>query len=298
MAVVGAVFSPFWLFQGLERMRAMVIITVSGRLCGVLAVFALVRSPSDYHAALAIQATTGAVIGLTCLLFALTVLKVSWRLPSFRDIRDRLAEGRHLFASTAAVSLYTNTNVFALGLIAGPTVAGYYSAAYKLIQAVLRMVTPFTQSLYPHINAIAARSREEALQFIRLSLRRIALGAAFLSLAVFLSAEPVVMLLFGKDFEQTVAVLRWMSLLPFVIAVATVLGEHTMLTFGLQREFSRILLKAGVVNVFLVVPISYWLGAVGAGIASLTIEIFIALARTAVLQKGGYEVWSLKRSYA
>jgi O-antigen/teichoic acid export membrane protein len=160
------------------------------------------------------------------------------------------------------------------------------------------MVTPFTQSLYPHINAIAARSREEALQFIRLSLRRIALGAAFLSLAVFLSAEPVVMLLFGKDFEQTVAVLRWMSLLPFVIAVATVLGEHTMLTFGLQREFSRILLKAGVVNVFLVVPLSYWLGAVGAGIASLTIEIFIALARTAVLQKGGYEVWSLKRSYA
>jgi O-antigen/teichoic acid export membrane protein len=160
------------------------------------------------------------------------------------------------------------------------------------------MVTPFTQSLYPHINAIAARSRDEALQFIRLSLRRIALGSLLLSLAIFLSAEPVVMLLFGKDFASTVAVLRWMSPLPFVVAVATVLGEHTMLTFGLEREFSRILLKAGLVNVLLIVPLCYALGAVGAAITSLTIEILVALARTAVLRKGGYRLWSLKGGYA
>ena len=298
LAVAGAVISPTWLFHGLERMRAVVIISVIGRLVGVFAIFALIRSPSDYHMALAIQAGTGVVIGLSSMVFALTALGVGWRWPSLRDIRDRLVEGRHLFASNAAVSLYTNTNVFALGLIAGPTVAGYFSAAYKLIQAVLRMVTPFTQALYPHINAMAARSRDDALRFIRLSLRRIALGSLLLSLAVFLLAEPVVMLLFGQDFESTVVALRWMAPLPFVIAVATVLGEHTMLTFGMQREYSRILLKAGLVNVILVVPLCYWLGAVGAAIASVTIEILVALARTLVLRKGGYRLWSLKGGYA
>jgi len=298
LAVVGAVIAPFWLFQGMERMRAVVIISVIGRLAAVFALFILVRSPEDYRTALAIQAGTGVVIGVSCLVFALTVLGVGWRRPSLRDIRDRLVEGRHLFASSAAVSLYTNTNVFALGLIAGPTAAGYFSAAYKLVQAALRMVTPVTQSLYPHINAMAARSRDDALRFIRLSLRRIALGSLLLSLAIFFLAEPAVTLLYGKDFAPTVVALRWMAPLPFVIAVATVLGEHTMLTFGMQREFSRILLKAGVLNVVLVVPLCYWLGAVGAAIASLMIEILIALARSHVLRKGGYYLWSLERGYA
>ena len=75
---------------------------------------------------------------------------VKFKLPTIEVIKHQLKEGWHILISTAAISLYTISNVFILGLFTNNTIVGYYSAAEKIIKAVHGLLTPVSQTVYPY----------------------------------------------------------------------------------------------------------------------------------------------------
>jgi polysaccharide transporter, PST family len=89
---------------------------------------------------------------------------------------------------------------------------------------------------------------------------------------------------FGHTALGAVPIMRWIAPLPFLIAVSNVLGIQTMLVFGLDKQFSRILISAGIVNILLGAPLIIWLGAIGAGISVLVTETLVTSAMVVVLR--------------
>ena len=81
------------------------------------------------------------------------------------------------------------------------------------------------------------------------------------------------------------AVIRWVALLPFFAAVSNVLGVQTMVLFGLDKQFSRILIFAGVFNVALAIPLIRAFYAQGAGASVLCTECLIPLLMFMVLRR-------------
>jgi PST family polysaccharide transporter len=76
-------------------------------------------------------------------------------------------------------------------------------------------------------------------------------------------------------------------MLPFVIAISSVLGVQTMIPFGLEKQLSRIYVAAGLSSLVpLVVAIHYW-GATGAAAAILTVEVVVCFAMCIVLSGCG-----------
>jgi O-antigen/teichoic acid export membrane protein len=100
---------------------------------------------------------------------------------------------------------------------------------------------------------------------------------------IFFAARPIATLCFGHAALGAVPVMRWIAPLPLVIAISNVIGILTMVTFGLDRQFSRILILAGAVNIVLGVPLILWLGAQGAGISVLVTETLVTLTMILVL---------------
>ncbi len=297
LAVIGTVCYPQWYFQGIERMRYITALTGVARLLTAGALFVFVRGPANYLVAAGIQASGPVIAGVIGLWVAIVRFDVRFRVPRREDCVNALRDGWHLFLTTAAATLYSNTNVFVVGLLAGDLQAGYFAAADKIIRGVLNLFSPIMQAIYPYMSALAAHSHHEALRFVRRSavwLGGLSLGP---SLVILVFAPLIVVVFFGRgSSHDTVTVLRWIAMLPFIMVMGYLLGVQTMIPFGLSREFSWIVLAAGLVNVMLSLALTQHLGAVGAAISLLTVEGGATATMAVVLRLRGLGV--LERSGA
>jgi len=295
LMVLGNVLFPVWFFQGMERMKYITVLNISAKFIAVVAIFVFVQKQSDYLIAAGIQSGGFVIAGLLGLFSLRRVAPLRSAFPSWRAIVETLREGWHVFISTGAISLYTSSNTFILGLVTNTVTVGYFSAADKLVRAVQGILTPVSQAIYPHINALARQSREAALTFITKSLKWLGLVSLMGSVLLFIAAEPLVMLVLGSQYAASIALLRWMAFLPFIIAMSNVFGMQTMLTFGMDRLVGRILLLAGLINLTIIVPLVCALGPAGAAISLLIPETFVVVACWYVLEKGHIHLLSARK---
>lgn len=295
LSVPGSVIFPVWFYQGMEQMRYISIVTISAKLLSAVCIFIFVHHEGDYLLAAAIQSSGILVAGLLGIKMVWKVAPLQLKMPSRHYLAETLKEGWHIFISTAAVSLYTTSNIIVLGLVTNNIVVGYFSAADKLVAAVKGLIGPVSQAIYPRINALAKDSADEAFQLIRKVLSW--QGGAFfvISILLFVLAEPLVTILLGAKFLQSVVLVRWMAFLPFVIALSNVFGIQTMLTFGLKAEFSKIIILSGIINLALLVPLSFFMGAEGAAIAVMITETIVTIAMALILINKGYNLFTNKR---
>jgi PST family polysaccharide transporter len=298
LAVVGSVLFPVWFFQGMEKMKYITGLNVTTRVLVTLAIFLLVRTPDDLLVAAGIQAGGVTLAGLLSLFWIRSVAPVRFGIPTLSAVVASLRDGWHLFISSAAISLYTTSNLFLLGLLGNNVAVGYFSAAEKLIRAVNGALTPVTQAIYPHVNALISRSRETGLHFLRRSLRWIGGGALAVSVLLMASAGVVVRVLFGPEFLPAVAVVRWMAFLPFLVALSNIFGVQTMLSMGLRREFTKIVVMSGVLNVLLLVLLIPAYGAVGTAGAVLCSELLVTIAMGGVLYRNDIHLFVVRREVA
>ncbi len=297
-AVVGNVLFPTWYFQGMEKMRYISLLTGIPKVLSAVMLFVFVHSAKDGLLALTIQSTGVVIAGVLGFWFSLRDIRIQFEMPSWIELRTTFDEGWHLFVSTAAISLYTNTNVFLVGMLAGNVQAGYFSAAEKLVRAMIGVIGPITQALFPHINSLASRSSEVALAFISKSLAWMAGLTIVPSLMMLLLAKPVTLMCFGPTGEGSVVVVRWIALMPFLIAISNVLGTQTMITFGLDRQFSRILIGAGLLNIFMAMPLVKLFAAQGAGASLLITEAVVTLTMIFVLRNHDINVFRFRSAGA
>jgi PST family polysaccharide transporter len=288
LSVIGGVIFPTWLFQGLERMSQIVITSLLARAVTVAAIFAFVRRPEDYRLAAGIQASSTVISGLaTSFLLPTLVFRHSCKIPSWADIKQTLSDGWHLFVSNVSVTLYTNSNVFVLGLLATPGIVGQFSAAEKLVKATVSLFSPVSQAVYPHIARQSEESSDDALKITR---RLLLLQGSFtlaVSTGLLLWARPIILVIFGNSFSSSIILVQMMAFLPFIIGVSNVLGIHMMLNFGLTRAFSRIAISLGLINITLLFILVPRLQAIGAAMSAVLSEVVVTLAMALVVWRAG-----------
>lgn len=278
LLVLGNAMFPQWLFQGMERMKYIAIINIIVRALATVAIFIFVQTESDYILAVLIVSISWVLIGLIGLIAAVVLFHLKLTLPTLSLVRQSLKEGWSLFVSTAAISLYTTSTIVVLGIFSSNTVVGYFGAAEKIVRAARGLIGPITQAIYPHISAIVSKSKDEAIVFLRKTLRWMSLGSFILSVVLFLMADIIVTLGLGPEYKESVILIRIMALLPFIIALSNVSGVHTMLAFGFNKTFSRVVISAGLLNTALIFPLVILYQAEGAAVAIMISELFVALA--------------------
>ena len=289
--ILGTTLFPMWLFQGLEKLKLAAALAGIVRLLTVPAIFILVRHPSDYVIAGALQASVEFVAGILALPFLVKDFSLRWIRPSFADVVGGLKTGWPPFLSASALFLSTSTTTTILGFAAGNVQVGYFSAADKLIRASTAALNPLGQALYPHLAGVKMRSRDSALHLIRKSLTLTGTLSFLISVAVFFAARPITTLVLGPSFAPSAEVLRWMFLLPFLFGLMNVLGTQTMLVFEMDTVLTRIMLRSAIFGVPITALLSARFGAVGAAASSVFFAASVVIAMIAALRTHNLHVW-------
>src|SRR6185437_2998474 len=156
-----------WFFQAIEQMRLVAILDLSVRGLAVAATFWFVRGPGDAWLALAFQA--GASILSLGLSIALVRQVAGISIPTLREAWLAVCGGTATFVPRNASVLYNIGNTFLLGFFAKPEIVGFFGGADRICRAIVGLLAPASEAVYPRITNVATSSRTRALRLARLS---------------------------------------------------------------------------------------------------------------------------------
>ena len=100
-------------------------------------------------------------------------------------------------------------------------------------------------------------------------------------------------LLYGAKFQEAIAILRIVALLPLAIGLSGLLGIHTMLNLRMDRAFFTVTAIGSVLGLTLNVLLIRRFAHVGAAYALVITEVYITLAMYVYLRWKGIEVVKL-----
>jgi PST family polysaccharide transporter len=290
--VVGQVLFPVWLFQGMEMMKYVTYLNIFSKSLFTFLILIFVNDKSDIILVPLFTALGSIVGGLWSLHLVINKMRYKLFWISFDSIKFQLRDGWHVFFSSMAISLYTVSTIFILGLLSNNAAVGQFAAADKIVQAIKSIYQSISQAVYPMISKKFHNDKISALVFVKKFTKLIFLLMSLFSILLYIYSDLIVSLILGNQFSQASFLLKIMSPLPLVIALSNIIGIQTMLNLGLKSAFSKILTVAALLGIMLNFILTFLFQEQGTVYAILIIELFVTIVMFFYLRfylKGGFK---------
>ena len=258
-------------FRAMQKMQLEALVRI------ILAVLSLVTGLAVLMAGYGIKSlvVSRVPVSLFCLglaiLFIRRYLGVSLVKPSWRYAKTFVRMSAPLAIFYIFVMAYGSINLTILGFIKGDLATGYYSAAFKIITLFFYIPAGVAGAALPALSKSWKKSILSFNQVYQRSIRYLLVLAIPLAVGVFILGERAIILLFGRDYLQSVAVIRVLALcflpdfLNYIMSVTLISmnREKAAVVAALAGTFVALL------SSFIFIP--RW-GAVGAA-ASLVVSL-------------------------
>jgi PST family polysaccharide transporter len=275
----------WWYFVGVERVRRAALIELGGRFAAAGLTFAFVRDEGDGWRFLALWAVTTVLSSLLVNTLMYRDIPFAW--PRWSDAISALREGWMLFVGFAAVSMYTAGNIVLIGLFVPSAQVAHFAAAERVIRAMTRFVAPLVNSVYPRMAYLVATDAwARALRLRRASVWAVGGFGVTGAAALWALAPPIVKILYGSEFEESVGLLRVLCLVLPLIGLSGVLGSAWLLALSKDRTVTGITMMVAAVNLCLAVVLTPLYGPTGTawGVvlaeATATVAVLAAVLRS------------------
>ena len=278
VGVMANAVTPIWLYQGLERMKVLVVPNFISKAVSLGCVVAWVRTPGD-----AALAALGISIGSVIL--ACAALWGAWRkrlaglvAVQMRAVVASLHEGFPVFLSLVLVSFYVNFNAILLNYFHGPVAVGQFSMADKIRIAGQTIFTVIGTAFFPRISQYNVTDPAAARALMRKAMLVVfgCSGAMFVGIELF--AGLGIRLWLGEPFHDAIFLLRLEGVLLPVTSVAFIFGNLGLLASGRHRVVQNIYAAVTVLHLLYVVPFVLYMGAEGTVISVILTEVIGAAA--------------------
>ena len=274
--IVGDVFTPVWLFQGMEKMRYMTIVNASSKILFTVLIFLLVRVSEDYQFLIFLNSCGYLLAGVLSLIlvrrqFHLRLCRTTWT-----DICTQLKEGSAVFGSTFGMNLYRNANIIILRQFVADDMVGLYSAAEKVVKGFQSLISPAAQALFPHLSL---RFKGQAVSVQMNLLRKVSVPftgvVLMVTIGVYIFAPLISDILCGKEFAACVPLIRIMTLVILFGEINYLVGIVGLINMDGQRYFFRSVMVTGVFSVVFMLLMTPLYGAVAAAWAMSLSEVLL-----------------------
>jgi polysaccharide transporter, PST family len=290
-SVFGQALLPIWFFLGVEQMRFITYFNLLSKIFFTLAIFLYVNEQSDYLLVPLFTSLGSVLAAIVALWVVFKKFGLRFEPQKITTLLVYLKDGWNVFIANIATNLYTVTTTVLLGFFTNDTLVGYYSIADKLIAAIKGINNPISQALYPYISRRVVVSRKETVSLLRKLI--VILGCAMLivSLIIIIFARPIMLVIFGGNALNSVLVFQVLAIVPFLVTIDTFFGTLTMLIFDRSKEFTKIIVSAGLLNVLLSVLLIQSYQHIGAALSVLLVEIYISTRLIVYVQTNDLKIF-------
>ncbi|HEY3412068.1 MAG TPA: flippase [Armatimonadota bacterium] len=267
-----AALNARWVIQGKRRFGQTAFIDVVTTGSQLLAALILVN-PGD-EALAAAGALTIAAWTTTA-----TSVLLAGRWPRPRSalglhIPATILRGLPLGAASIAITIYYSFDTILLGIFRSGEEVAYYAAAYRVILPVLSLAGAVGTVAIPQLSFLVARRDAGTGIAVTRLCRQLVLWALPMAVGGALTAEPIILLVFGPEFLPAVA--------PFQILIWSVVTVYSNAAFaflllarGRDRRYLAAAAAGALVNMglnLLIIPIA---GMLGAALTTIVSELTV-----------------------
>lgn len=247
LAIVGSgfiflnVFSIEWLFTGLSNFKYITIRSVIIRVISIIFIFLLVKTKDDFTIYFLIIVLT---FFFTALLDMYSSIKfISWKISlTVKGILVHLKPVTFLGIYMVLTSIYSVLPTTLLGFLSTKLAVGYYYGANRIIRMVISIFTSLITVMIPRLNSVV--EKEESGEYLSMLQKTLSIVITFgipITFFVFLVANPLVMLLAGKNFINSIFVIQIMSPIILIVAFAQIFVH---LVLNVNRKDKEMMLLA------------------------------------------------------
>jgi O-antigen/teichoic acid export membrane protein len=234
--------------------------------------------------------TASMIVSAVAAIAAVTMVTIKFGWPRIepRLFLKRGAEGAEYALSASTGSAYNDLDKAMLSHFGMSAANGIYTMAYRAIDLATMPAASMEAAAEPRMFQLGATGLKQTSIFGRRLLNRSVLVSAAAAVGMFVLA-PLIPLLVGRGFAESVSALRWLCLIPVFRSIHGATGS-VLTGAGLQRYRSVTQIVAAVGNLGLnlwLIPSHGWLGAAWAslvtdgGLGVMNSVVLSLLCRTA-----------------
>jgi O-antigen/teichoic acid export membrane protein len=260
------------------------------KVISIILMFILVHQKSDYivYGAITVLAAGGSNV----LNFINLRKFIDFRPVGHYNFRRHLKPIFIFFATTAAISIYTNLDTVMLGFMTTDTQVGLFNASIKVKSILLSAVTSLGAVLLPRLSYyLHNHMKQKFNDMIRKAFNFILVFAVPLSVYFFIFARPSILLLSGNAFLG--AVLPMQILMPTIVFIgfSNITGMQILVPYGKESCLLVSVIAGAVLDFSLnLVLIPRW-GATGTAVSTLSAELLVLAIQLYILRFKLKGIW-------
>ncbi|TPH04835.1 flippase [Haemophilus haemolyticus] len=275
-----------WLYKALEQYSYITIRSIFFKIASLILLFVFVKESNDIlpYAMLTVLASVGAgILNFYNLRKIITLYKITFKQL---EITKHIKPSFTFFLLTISITIYVNLDSIMLGFMTSDDNVGYYSAAVKIKQILVTLVTSLGAVMLPRLAFYYEQKRfDEFKDLVKNALGFILIVSLPLTIYFTLYAKDAILLLSGESFLASVEPMQIIMPTVFLIALSNLMGWQILVPMDREKQivFSTIIgaIVGGIINIF-VIP---YLGVNGAAIANLCAECAVVVVQIILLRK-------------
>ncbi|AVF76125.1 hypothetical protein AL539_21570 [Vibrio alginolyticus] len=209
-------FIPFYFYQGIEKVKAMLVSVFLTKFFYVIGVFAFVDN-NNYELVILIYAVSNL---FSSLILILGIYKNKYYIekPKFDYTMKLIIDSSQFFLSRAAVLVNSSASTLIVGTFSGANQAALYGASEKIFQASQSVTSSITQALFPYL---ALNKNSNVL------INVLCIVGIPLSLFLFLTSHftsDILNLIFGHKYIEAYPILNYFLVIIGISFISSMFG--------------------------------------------------------------------------
>jgi PST family polysaccharide transporter len=285
LMILGTTIQQTWLFQGLQVMKYITIISVTSRIISVILIFALIKNSNQLYLYSLLYSSTFLFNGILSLLIVRFKLKLNWRKVCIGDIVIELKDGWYIFTTSVMTKVFTGIGVTVLGFTTSSSIVGIYSAIQKIPLLILMIYAPVGQVLYPYISNYYATSFISGFNKVLKLFKLVIPVVIIICLLIIILSNSIVDILFGQEYATFSIIVIPLVVWSLLSIINNFIGIQILVASGHQKEYS-IAFRIGILSIVVLnIVCGYFGGIYGVSIAAVLSELTLTFAIIYQIQK-------------
>lgn len=211
--------------------------------------------------------------------FWISVWRYGWPADKveFGFIKSLLTRALPFLAILILGEFYTRSGVILLTLFEGESAAGIYAAGDRLLVTVAAGIYMFGGAILPTMSRLSEGEKKALLKLFERAIRLMIVAVLPLCTLLFIASEPIILIVFGKQYAESVAVLSIRSWSLLFVGLNLVLSGF-LIVHHRQRQWVKLqaftFVGYGVACIVLIPAFSY----IGLACLRLVTEVILFAA--------------------
>lgn len=284
IGILSSLLDISWLFFGLEEFKLTVIRNFFVKITTTAFIFLFVKGINDLYL-YALIMSLGTLVSQSYLWFYIRKY-IKWIIPSLSQIKKNIKPIMVLFIPILSFSIYKILSKILLGAMSSVEEVGLFENASKLLNVPLGFISAVGTVMMPRISTLLKeKNMNKVEEFLGISIKMNTIIMSCLAFGLIATSSPVILFLFGEEFDGSSPILSLLSISLLFIAWANVIRTQWLIPSNHNQIYVTSTIGGAIVsitsNLFLI-PIC---GGIGAAISSVLSEAFIFFSYLAFMKK-------------